>query len=71
MLARSVTSDFRGRVMAFAYLPVNIGSIFGPAVGSIITRYSLYPIFPAASILTLTGMGMVYLALRQAVATVS
>ena len=42
--------------MSFAYLPVNIGSFLGPALGSLITRSSVFAIFPAAAIFTALGV---------------
>jgi DHA1 family multidrug resistance protein-like MFS transporter len=66
VLAGSTTDETRGRVMSFAYLPVNIGGIVGPAIGSIVTRGSLLAIFPTAAVLTALGIGLLALAARQA-----
>ncbi len=56
VLAGSATADIRGRVMSFAYLPVNVGFILGPAIGSVITKTSIFSIFPAAAIITALGV---------------
>ncbi len=56
VLANSAPAELRGRVMSFAYLPVNVGSILGPAVGGIITRTGIFSIFPAAAIITALGI---------------
>ena len=68
VLSNSTTPEVRGRVMSFSYLPVNIGGMVGPAIGSVITRTSVFTIFPAAAVLTLAGIGLLAIAARQAVA---
>jgi MFS family permease len=65
VLANSTTSDVRGRVMTFSYLPVNMGFAAGPAVGLLVTRVSLFAVFPAAAVITLLGIGALYAASRQ------
>jgi DHA1 family multidrug resistance protein-like MFS transporter len=67
VLAQSVADDVRGRVMAFSYLPVNVGLIVGPAVGSLITDYNLEAIFPAAAIFTILGVVLLAVAAKQPV----
>ena len=62
VLARSASEQERGRVMSFAYLPVNVGSFLGPALGSLITRSTVFAIFPAASIFTALGVVLLFLA---------
>jgi MFS family permease len=37
VLSESVPASVRGRVMTFAYLPVNIGFVVGPALGGVVT----------------------------------
>ena len=66
LLSQSAASDVRGRVMSFAYLPVNIGGILGPLVGSLLIPISLFAIFPAAAMFTVLGVGMFVIAMRQA-----
>lgn len=56
VLANSASPEIRGRVMSFAYLPVNVGYILGPAIGSIITQKSIFSIFPAAAFITALGI---------------
>lgn len=62
VLASSTTDDVRGRVMSFAYLPVNLGLLIGPAIGAILTRFSLLAVFPAAAIFTALGVAGLWLA---------
>jgi MFS family permease len=65
VLSNSTTSDVRGRVMSFAFLPVNIGVMLGPAIGAVVTRQSVFAAFPTASILTAIGLAMLVFAHRQ------
>ena len=65
VLSRSAPEDKRGRVMSFAYLPVNIGLFIGPAIGSLITRQSIFTIFPAAALLTCLGVVLLFVAQKQ------
>jgi DHA1 family multidrug resistance protein-like MFS transporter len=67
VLSASTTDEVRGRVMSFAYLPVNLGLLFGPAIGAVLTRISLLAVFPASAVLTLLGVGGLWLAKRQPV----
>ena len=67
VLSSSASDDVRGRVMSFAYLPLNLGGTLGPAIGSLVTRGSVFAIFPTAAILTALGVGVLWLAHRQAV----
>ena len=57
-LSGSAPSEVRGRVMSFAYLPANLGSMLGPAVGSLLTQISVFAVFPAAAVMMLVGVGM-------------
>ncbi len=63
VLSGSAPASIRGRVMSFAYLPVNIGSSFGPLIGSQLVKGNLFYIFPAAFLLT--GLGVLVLALAH------
>jgi MFS family permease len=65
VLSNSAASDVRGRVMSFAYLPVTVGFMVGPALGSIVTRGGLFAVFPVAAIITALGMGALAVAARQ------
>jgi DHA1 family multidrug resistance protein-like MFS transporter len=67
VLSTSTTSEVRGRVMSFAYLPVNIGLIIGPAIGALISHGNVLAIFPAAAVLTAVGVGLLVAAWRQPV----
>ncbi len=65
VLAGSARESVRGRVMSFAYLPVNVGFAIGPAVGSLVTRVDLFAVFPAAALLTGLGVLALVIAERQ------
>jgi len=65
VLARSAASGVRGRVMSFAYLPVNVGAVVGPAIGSLVTHGSVLAVFPMAALLTLLGIGLLAVAYRK------
>lgn len=66
VLSSSTSLEVRGRVMSFAYLPVNIGLILGPALGSVVTHSSVFVVFPVAAVLTLIGIGLLLIARNQA-----
>jgi MFS family permease len=65
VLANSASPDIRGRVMSFAYLPINVGYILGPAIGSVITKTSIFSIFPAAAVITALGILAMVLSYRK------
>jgi DHA1 family multidrug resistance protein-like MFS transporter len=66
VMSSSATDATRGRVMTFAYLPVNVGFALGPTLGAIVARYSDLPaIFPLAAVVTLLGIGALAVARRQ------
>jgi MFS family permease len=67
VLSTSAASEVRGRVMSFAYLPVNVGFIVGAALGSVLTRGNIFVVFPMAAVMTALGIGAVLLAERQRV----
>ncbi len=67
VLSASAPPGIRGRVMSFAYLPVNIGFSFGPMLGSQLVKLDLFYIFPAAFVLTGLGLFALDLARRQPV----
>ncbi len=66
VLSSSAPSAIRGRVMSFAYLPVNVGYFFGPMLGSQLVKAGLFYIFPAACLLTACGLFVVNAAHAQA-----
>jgi hypothetical protein len=51
--------------MSFAFLPVNVGFMVGPAIGSVVTRGTVFAVFPTAAIMTALGIGVLWLAARQ------
>ncbi|HMA35566.1 MAG TPA: MFS transporter, partial [Chloroflexia bacterium] len=67
VLSESAAPADRGRVMSFAYLPVNLGYAVGPALGSLVTQVSLFAVFPAAAVITALGLGVLVVASRQPV----
>jgi MFS transporter, DHA1 family, multidrug resistance protein len=64
VLSESTSTDIRGRVMSFAYLPSNIAAAAGPALASAIAAQSVWWLFPLAAIMTVIGMGVMALARR-------
>jgi DHA1 family multidrug resistance protein-like MFS transporter len=67
VMSDSTSPNVRGRVMSFAYMPVNIGFMIGPAIGTRITQTSLFNIFPGAAIFTALGLAALAVAYRQKV----
>jgi DHA1 family multidrug resistance protein-like MFS transporter len=67
VLSDTAPQNIRGRVMAFAYLPVNLGSVAGPALGSLVATADVWLVFPAASLSVLIGIGVLWLARKTAV----
>lgn len=69
VLSSSATDATRGRVMTFAYLPVNLGYAVGPALGAVVasTSAGLTAIFPLAAVITALGIGALAVARRQPV----
>ncbi len=65
VLSASAASEVRGRVMSFAYLPVNIGTLIGPALGSWLTQFGVMAVFPAAAVMTAAGWLLLLFARRQ------
>jgi MFS family permease len=66
ILAASAPAQIRGRVMTFAYLPVNVGYSFGPLLASQLVRLDLFSIFPTAFVFTGLGLFVLNLARRSA-----
>ncbi len=65
VLASSASDEIRGRVMSFAYLPVNLGFSFGPMLGSQLVKLNLFYIYPFAFLVTGLGVLALRLARRQ------
>jgi len=63
-LSNAATGEMRGRVMSFAYLPVNLGSMLGPAIGTLATKVSVFAVFPAAAVIMLLGVVLLLVARR-------
>lgn len=59
VLADAIAPEMRGRIMSFSYLPLLFANMFGPALGALITRQSLFVIFPVAALITALGVGAV------------
>lgn len=55
LVANASDEQVRARIMSLSYLPVFLGQILGPSVGSIITRQNPLYMFPAAGIFILLG----------------
>ena len=76
VLANSTSTETRGRVMAFSFLPGHVGGVLAAALGSLIVASGgtqaeasdrLFWLFPVAAILTASGIGILALAHRQPV----
>ena len=65
ILASSAAPAVRGRVMSFSYLPINIGSALGPAIGSVVAKQNVLMVFPTASVLTAAGIVTLLIAYRK------
>jgi MFS transporter, DHA1 family, multidrug resistance protein len=67
VLSGSALESTRGRVMTFAFLPVNVGFAIGPALGGVIaqTPIGLFGIFPAAGVVSALGIAVLVLAHRR------
>ncbi len=65
VLSSSADPDVRGRVMTFAYLPVNVGGLVGPMLGSVVVQAGMLTIFPVAAAITALGLGALYVAYLQ------
>ena len=71
VLSSSALEETRGRVMTFAFLPVNVGFALGPALGSLVTQtpMGLAAIYPVAGVVTAVGIAVLALAYRRPLAT--
>ncbi|MEO5952083.1 MAG: MFS transporter, partial [Chloroflexia bacterium] len=67
VLASSALRDVRGRVMTFAYLPVNLGYAVGPAIGSAVASVNIFLVFPVAAIITALSVAALTIASRTKV----
>lgn len=64
-ISSSVDEAQRGRVMSFAFLPMNFAAVVGPALGAVVTQTSVMAVFPVAAGLTALGVGALEVARRQ------
>jgi MFS family permease len=71
VLSSSAPSEVRGRVMALAYLPGDVGLLIGPILGALLARGNIFSIFPVAALITLVGIGTLLLAQRQRILPVA
>ena len=55
-ISGSVDEGQRGRVMSFAFLPLSLAGVAGPALGTVVARMSVLAVFPVASGLTALGI---------------
>lgn len=62
-LSSSSKASIRGRVMSLAYLPINLGLMLGPAVGSLVTKSSVFTSFWVASLFV--GIGIIFLVVAK------
>lgn len=65
VLASATTDATRARVMTFAYLPLNLGFIVGPAIGAFLVSRDAFLIFPAAMVFTLAAVPLLAAAARR------
>ena len=65
VLSSSASANIRGRVMSFAYLPVNVGYSFGPLLASQLVKLNLFYIFPTAFLITGLSLLVLNIARRQ------
>jgi DHA1 family multidrug resistance protein-like MFS transporter len=65
VLSSSAPLDIRGRVMSFAYVPVNVGLLVGAALGTLVTAGDVFTIFPITAAITALGTGALVVASRR------
>jgi MFS family permease len=59
VLAATAPDQARGRVMSFAYLPLNAGLVAGPLLAApLVSAYGVMAVFPFSALLTLAGAAM-------------
>jgi DHA1 family multidrug resistance protein-like MFS transporter len=67
IMAASADVAHRGRVMSFAYLPLNVGVVVGSALGGLAASANVFLVFPLAAALTLAGLPLLRIAQGQPV----
>jgi MFS family permease len=66
LLSESAPIESRGRVMAFAYLPVNAGALVGAGVGMAVgATTSVFAMFAATAVFTAGGVAGLWVARRR------
>jgi MFS family permease len=65
VLSSSARPDVRGRVMSFAYVPVNVGFMVGAGLGTLVTAADVFTIFPVTAAVTALGAGALVFASRR------
>jgi MFS family permease len=65
VLSSSSRPDVRGRVMSFAYVPVNVGFMVGAGLGTLVTAADVFTIFPVTAAVTALGAGALVFASRR------
>jgi DHA1 family multidrug resistance protein-like MFS transporter len=66
VLSSSAPQPVRGRVMSFAYLPVNVGFVIGPVIAALVVKqFGVFSIFPLSAVFTLVSIGALAVAFRQ------
>jgi len=65
VLSSSARPEIRGRVMSFAYVPINVGFMAGAALGTLVTAADVFTIFPVTAAVTALGAGALVFASRR------
>jgi predicted MFS family arabinose efflux permease len=65
VLSSSAALQIRGRVMSFAYVPVNVGFLVGAALGTLVTARDVFVIFPITAAVTALGTVALVIASRR------
>jgi len=65
VLSSSAALEIRGRVMSFAYVPVNVGFLVGAALGTLVTARDVFVIFPITAAVTALGTVALVIARRR------
>jgi MFS family permease len=65
VLSSSAPIEIRGRVMSFAYVPVNVGFLVGAALGTLVAAGDVFIIFPITAAITALGTAALAVASRR------
>jgi len=59
VLSSAAPEKIRGRVMSFAYLPINLALIAGPLLAApVVNHFGVMAVFPLSAVLTLMSVGL-------------